>query len=275
MFTDFGNFLKITAKEISEDRVNEGAAALAYYITLATFPALITVIALVPYFPIEGLEATLIQMINNNLPGNTGRILSEILKEVIDLNKPALFSTGFIAAIWATSSGMGSIINQLNVAYDIKEDRGIVKNRIAAIILTFGYMVTVVLATMLIIKSRGLSSALDELSDSSFFINYMVSAVRYFIAYLVLLAGFASLYYFAPNSKLPFRFITPGSLFGSTVLILAAVGFDYYISNFANYDKTYGSIGGIVVYMVWLYIGSFVLLVGAEINGVYERQSSE
>ena len=271
MFQKLIFFLKALFVEVQNDRVTEGSAALAFYITLATFPALISLIAIVPYLPIPGIEDFIFSWIVSNLPGASGTLLMEVAKEVLAVQRPAILSTGFMAALWASSSGMVSVMNQLDIAYNVKKRRSFLSQRTTAVILTVLYITCVLAASILVIKSDGISEIIDDLSHSGTIISYSISIVRYFIAYTILLTGFASLYYLAPNCKPKFRFVTPGSLFGSSVLILTAIGFDYYISNFSSYDRTYGSIGGIIIYMLWLYMGSFVMLLGAEINGVYEK----
>lgn len=275
MWLRIKRFAKITFKEIQNDRVSEGSAALAYYLTLASFPALISIIALIAYLPTESLDKFIFDAIRSNVPGSAGDFFMKTAKEVLDAHRPALLSGGFVAALWASSSGMCSVMNQLNVAYDLKESRGLILQRLVAIGLTLIYVVCLLTGSFLAVKSRGLFSILDLWSESYLLFSYAITAVRYLIAYSILLASLASLYYLAPNTKLPFRFITPGSLVGATLIIVAALSFDYYISNFGSYNKTYGSIGGIIVFMVWVYIASFVILVGAEINAVYEDLANE
>ena len=264
-------FFKTLFEEIQDDQVATGGAALAFYLTLAILPALISCIALLAYLPVQGIEDLIFSNIERYMPGEIGSLLSEVLNEAITNKKPGLVSSGFIGALWATSSGMGATVNQINVVYDVSNKRSIFKHRLVAISMTIVYLALVVLASTIIILAQNSEYSLLKILPDSSTLSFFEDLLSYLAAYAILLFSFGSMYYFAPNAKLKFKFITPGSFAGATILILAAIGFDYYISNFASYDKTYGSIAGFIILMLWLYVTGFVLLLGAEINSVYRN----
>lgn len=259
---EFKFYLKTFFSEIQEDRVITGGAALAFYLTLAVFPAMIACLAVLSYIPVDGLDKLLFDKIHQYMPVDLGKLLIKILQQAITTKNPALVSTGFIGVLWATSSGMGAAIEQLNVVYDVKKQRHFITHRLLAIGLTMLYLALVALASTIIVASQSLqlSSIGTPLSG---LVDMIENALSYAASFAILLFSFGLMYYVAPNTKLKFKFITPGGLAGSIILIIAAIVFDY------SFDNTYGSIASFIILMLWLYVASFVLLLGAEINSVY------
>lgn len=153
-FADTKFFFKTLISEIQDDQVATGGAALAFYLTLAILPALISCIALLAYMPIEGIEELIFANIKRYMPGEIGLLLREVLNEAISNKKPGLISTGFVGALWATSSGMGATINQLNVVYDISEQRSLFKHRLLSIGMTIVYLMAVIIASSIIVVAQ-------------------------------------------------------------------------------------------------------------------------
>ena len=259
-------------EEVVQNRVVDGAAVISYYATLATFPALITLIALLTILPIDGLEDFIFNIINQSVPGDTGNLIKKVIGEVLSTKQTAVASFGFLGSLWAASSGMVAVIDQLNFAYNIKETRSYVNKRFLAIVLTVFYMLMMIMASVAILTGSRLLeySGVHELVFLSRD-SIVLDLIRYVLVYSILLLSFASIYYLAPNSKQKFKYVTPGSLIGTTVIIITTLGFDYYVSNITDYNKTYGSLGGVMAYMLWIYISGFVLLLSAEINGSMKK----
>jgi membrane protein len=269
----FRNFLESLVLKVQEDRTPDGAAVLAYYLTLATFPAITTLIATLPFLPIDGLQDFLLQLVYNSAPGNTGEYIANIIHEVLSNKKPALLSIGVLGTLWAASSGMVAVIVQLNLAYNVKKERSFLKRRLVAIGLTFFYVLTLMVIGAIVILGQEAITWLGFAAEGSLLEKNLTLIFRYFLAYSLLLFAFASIYYLAPNSRQKFKYITPGTFIGASFIILATMSFNYYIKNHADYSKTYGSLGGVVVYMVWIYIAGFVLLFSAQINEILKNQS--
>lgn len=265
-FKNVKKSLTAIINKIVEVRMAESAAALAYYLTLATFPALISLVAIIAYLPIDGLEKNIVHLISNSVPGNSGLVIIEILKEVLSEKKPSLLSFGFFAAIWFSSSGMEAIINQLNYSFKVKELRSLGRRRLVAVGLTLIYVFSLIVVTLFTILGQKLNFIILDFFGFSYLAKTTYFIIKYFIGFGFLLLMFSSIFYFAPAQKQVFKFISAGSCFSSIVLVIAAIGFNFYISNLASYNEIYGSIGGVIVYMLWLYITGFILLLGAEIN---------
>lgn len=267
-------FFKDLWSEVSEDDIFDGAATLAFYWMLALFPAMIFLLSLLPYLPIENLYEAIMDLFKQALPQESAMLLSGVIEEVTTDQNSGLLSFGILATIWAASNGMYAIMRQLNRTYDVSEARSFLKGRFVATGLTLIFGVVIVIAFSLIVFGGHLQTYLIGLFgyESAWLLFFRI--FRWVVIVGLLLAGFAILYYFGPNVDQKFRFITPGSILGSSLLILASLGFQFYVNNFANYAATYGSIGAVIILMLWLYIAGIVILLGSEVNALLEYYHS-
>ncbi|MNL34946.1 hypothetical protein D3C87_1569440 [compost metagenome] len=211
--------------------------------------------------------------IGDTLPKEAASLLSGVISDVTANKHTGLLSFGILATIWAATNGMYAIMRQLNRIHDAKEDRPFLRARLVAAGLTFFFGLVVLGAFSLVVFGEYLQTWLIHQSahEGAWFLFFKI--FRWVIIIALLLSGFSLLYYFAPNVEQKFRYITPGSVLGSGLLILASLGFQYYVNGFSNYAATYGSIGAVIILMFWLYIVGIVILLGAEINAVLERSS--
>jgi membrane protein len=268
-------FGKDLYKEINEDNVSNGAAALAYYITLALFPAMIFLLSVLPYLPIANLQQALMDFIAQALPGDASKLLSDTLNGIMSTRTTGLVSFGALATIWAASAGMVAVIQQLNITYDVEETRSMFKVRGLAILMTFGLGLLMVAAFALIVLGGVLQNYLETHFGFGDSVLTLFAILRWVIIACAILLAFALTYYFGPNVEQKFQFITPGSVFGTVVIALASLLFKYYVENFGSYNATYGTLGAVIILMLWLYIGGLVLLLGSEVNALAEHYSPE
>lgn len=259
-------FLLDLNTKIQQDNVFHGAAALGFYLTLAIFPALILIMTIIPYLPIEQVDRALMDTLSSALPSEASALVSEVVEDVTSDKRGGLLSFSILGTIWATSTGMYAVMRQLNITYKAGENRSFVKARITAIILSFVFGLLIIGAFTLIVLGGVLEKWLSSQVGLADMLVLLFTALRWVLIVVVLLLGFAIIYCYAPNVEHKFAFITPGSAIGVALLILASLAFAYYTSNFANYTATYGSIGAVVSLMLWLFISGLVLLVGSEIN---------
>lgn len=264
----FGQDLK---REVERDAVFNGAAALAYYLMLAVFPGVIFFLSLLPYLPIENLQDTIMRFIESSLPGDASSVFSGVVAEITTQTKGGLLTFGLLGTIWAATSGLAAVIQQLNITYGVREARSFIKQRLTALMLMVIFSVLMIGAFALILLGEPLRNYLAANLGWDEGILAVFTALRWIIIFAMILSVFAVVYYFGPNVKQKFRFITAGSLFGAISIALASKGFNFYLANFGNYDKTYGSIGGVIVFMLWLYVCGLVLLMGAELNALIEH----
>jgi membrane protein len=260
--------------EINEDDVFNGAAALGFYLTLAIFPALIVLMSIIPYLPVERVDEAIMDLLGDALPPDAAGMVEEVVAEVTREQRGGLLSFGLAATVWAASTGMYAIMQHLNITYNVKEARSFVRGRATALGLSLLFAVLVLGAFSLIVLGGIMQDWLGHQLGFSTALLTAFAAFRWVVIVLALLLGFAMIYWFGPNVEQKFKFITPGSVFGVSALIIASLGFAIYTRNFGEYDATYGSIGAVIVLMMWLYIAGLVILVGSEINALIEHYSS-
>ncbi len=265
--TPFKQLFQEFRAQLTNDNVFNGAAALAYYWTLAIFPALIFLLSLIPYLPVEDLDRAIMDLLHQALPGEAAQALTSNVERLVNQRQGGLLSLGLLGTLWAASSGMYAIMQQLNITYGVKEGRSFFKARGVALLLTLLFGVLVLGAFTLVVLGGVIQ---DWVASALGF-----AAARWAIIVLTLLLGFALMYYLGPNAKQKFRWITPGSVVGVLLLTLASLAFRFYVTNFGQYDATYGSLGAMIILMLWLYIAGLVLLAGSEVNVVYEQHLPE
>lgn len=268
-------FLRDLKNEIKNDSLANGAAALAYYLMLSIFPAAIFLLSLLPFLPIPNLEQSIMDLVKELLPGESAQIFTSTIQEVLSNRKEGLLSFGLLFTLWAASNGMFAVMQQLNVTYDVKEERPFWKTRGIALFLTLLFGILIIGALGLVVFGGQIQAWLTSLIGSNDFLLGTFVALRWLIIAFALILSFALTYYYGPDVEQEFRFITPGSIMGVILLLGASLGFKVYVDNFGKYNATYGSLGAVIVLMLWLYITGLVILLGSEINALFEHYNSE
>lgn len=261
--------------EISEDNMTNGAAALAFFLMLAIFPALIFFLSILPYLPVADLQQAVLDFMRQALPGEASTLLTDTVMDIVNNKNGSLLAFGTLGTIWAASSGIVAIMQQLNIVYDVKEERSFIKQRLVAVGLMFAFGALMVTAFALIVLGGQLQAWLGGEFGLSEGLLTAFAIIRWVIIIAMILLSFAILYYWAPNVEQKFAFITPGAIFGTLVIALASLAFSFYVSRFADYNATYGSIGAVIILMMWLYVMGNVLLLGAEVNSLIEHYHPE
>lgn len=268
-------FVRELFGSISDDNVFNGAAALGFYLTLSIFPAMIFIMAVIPYLPIERVDQAIMDLLHQALPASAADLFQNVVTEVTSERRGGLLSFGLLAALWAASSGMVAIMQQLNITYDVKEGRGLVKTRAIALGLTVLFALLVLGALSMVVLGGVIQDWIGARFGVSEALLLFFATLRWVLIVGALLLAFALIYYLAPDVEQKFSFVTPGSLIATGLLVIASLGFSYYAANFGDYDKTYGSIGAVIILMFWLYIAGLVILLGSEINALVEHHSAE
>jgi membrane protein len=264
--------LKKSVKAFNEDDMSTYAAALAYQILFSLFPFFIFLIALISTLHLPDFMAWLQQQADMFLPQQAMEQVNTVLKE-LQQPRGGLLSVGAIVALWTASAGARATMNALNVAYDIKEGRPTWKIYLLSIFYTLA--VTAMLigsAALLLIGPQAMDWLASKIGFEQFFVT-LWAWLRWPVALILLCLSVAVVYYSAPDAQQKFRFITPGAILSVVVWVLASLGFNFYVNNFADYNATYGSIGAVILLLLYFYISSSVLLFGAEINAVIEHHA--
>jgi membrane protein len=253
--------------KIQGDEVTGLAAQLAYYFLLSIFPLLIFVITLLPFLQVS--QADLMELLHTYAPAESANLLESSLKDVMANQNGGLLSFGILATMWSASNGTNAIIRALNHAYDVEETRSFIKTRGLALILTIGLILVVVVSLLLPVFGKYiLKIVFDFLGYEP---SFVYDLLRWVISIAVITFVFLILYWIGPNLKMKCRDVLPGAIFASVGWALSSWAFSIYVSTFGNYSSTYGSLGGLIVLMLWLYISGLVIIVGGEINAVLSR----
>lgn len=267
-------FAKALLRETREDDIFNGAAALGFYLTLAIFPAMIFVMAVIPYLPISNVDQAIMDFLRQALPASAADMFQGVVHQVARETHGGLLSFGLLAALWATSSGMYAVMQQINNAYDVIERRGFLKARLTAMGMSLLFAVLVLGAFSLIVLGGQIQGWLGtRFGFSPALLDFFI-VFRWVIIVLGLALGFALIYFLAPNREQRFVFVTPGTVVGVLVLMGASLAFTLYVTHFGHYNATYGSIGAVIVLMLWLYLAGLAILIGAEINALVEAQAA-
>jgi membrane protein len=259
--------------EVKNDNVSNGAAALAYYLLLAIFPAAIFFLTLLPYLPIQNLYGAIMDLLSQALPEEAAKMFSGVVEQVTSNKQGGLLSFGLLLTFWAASNGMYAIMQQLNITYKVKEGRSFFKVRGVALLLTFLFGLFILGAMVLVVSGGAIEAWLTSKVGGNEILSLAFAAARWVIIALGLLLGFAFIYYLGPDVEQKFRWISPGSAAAVVLLAAVSLGFKLYVANFGKYNATYGSIGAVIVLMLWLYFTGWVILLGSEINAVHEHRS--
>jgi len=249
------------------------AAQLAYYFFFALFPTLLMMIAIASYFPVERLIDDLITTVGGVAPPEALTIITDQLRKISNGEQGGLLTLGMLAALWSSSAAMTAIIDTLNTAYDIQEGRPWWKVRLTAIGLTVGVSLFILLSAALVLVGP---TAAEYLADRLYLggaFEWTWKIVQWPIVFALAASAMAIIYYFAPDAEQDWVWLTPGSIFATTLWLLASLGFKYYVVNMGTYTETYGVIGGVMVLMLWFYISGLVILLGAEMNAEIEHAS--
>jgi membrane protein len=242
------------------------AAALSYYLLLALFPALIALATLVGYLPIPHIFNTIVGAMARVVPPQSMGLVRRVVADVTSRNHAALLSFGLLGALWTCSSAFATMIEALNVAYEVPETRSMWKTRLLAIELTFlvGMLVAVAFAFLVVGPHFGKFLAAHLGLSRAFAVFWPI--MQHVLAAILMVLAIEGLYFMAPNVKHGFSTYLPGAIFAVASWIALSDGLSYYFQKFDHLNKTYGVMGGGIALLVWLYWSGFVILVGAELN---------
>jgi membrane protein len=269
-------FLKRLYQEYENDAVADSAGALSYYFVYSLFPFLFFLVTLTAYLPwIRQSVGTALDRLRDLMPAQAMSIVEQHIKGLVARPRPHLLTVGLAVAIYSGSRGVDAIRKALNLAYDVKESRPFWQTELIALGMTAGgaFLLLVGVAALAAGGDIGLWAArhLDIAKEYVLLWSWLRWPIT---AFIVMLAA-ALAYYVLPDVKQEFKFITPGSVFGTLIWLLASWGFGQYVSHFGSYNVTYGSIGGVVILLTWFYISGFVFLMGGEANAIIEHHSAE
>jgi membrane protein len=266
---------KEVAKRISENAVTDRAAQLSYYFLFSLFPFLFTLVTLAAYLPVQGAMDELLARLDPLVPDAAMRIIRDQLTALTTQQRPHLLTFGLLLAVWSASRGVDALRTALNLSYDVKESRPWWKVQAIAIGITIATSALMLLSIAGLALGSGIGVWLAGKLHVDQYWALLWSWLRWPITAAGVMLMLALLYYFLPDVKQEWRYITPGSVLATMLWLLLTWGFSFYAETFGSYDRTYGAIGGVIVLMTWLYISGFVFILGGEVNAVLEHASAE
>jgi membrane protein len=265
--------LKRTFSEFREDNVTDWAAALTYYGVLSIFPALV---ALVSVLGVVGESATnpLLDNLRGFAPGPAEKILSNALHGLNDSRGGAsiLFIVGIVGAIWSASSYIGAFIRASNAIWDVEEGRPFTKTIPLRLVITLVMLILLTATAVAVAVTGPLADKVGELIGVGSTAVTVWDIAKWPVLVVVVALMFGILFYAAPNVRQPgFRWVTPGAIVAVIAWMIVSALFGVYVANFGSYNKTYGSLGAIIIFLVWLWLTNIAILLGAELNAETQR----
>lgn len=263
-------------KEFQEDTVTDCAAQLSYYFLFSLFPLLFFLVTLAAYLPFaHGAVEAMVERVAPLVPGDAMALVEGHLRSLVGQPRPKLLTVGLVVALWSASRGVDALRKALNLAYDVPESRPFWKTQAVAMLMTLvGTLLIPVSFTVFLLGGRVGGWLAEKLQVVEVF-HVIWSWLRWpFTASLVMLM-LALCYYVLPDVKQRFKYITPGSMLGTVLWLTSTWGFTQYVEHFGKYNVTYGSIGGVVVLMLWLYLTGLIFILGGELNAILEHASRD
>ena len=267
--------LKRTIREFQDDNLTDWAAALTYYSVLAMFPGLIVLVAIL------GLAGqhpdttnALLDIVRDVGPASAVDTFRGPIESVVKSNggAGALLGVGLVGAVWSASGYVGAFIRASNAIYEVEEGRPFWMRRPLQIAITVAMVLLLALVAISIVVTGPLAQSVGDVIGLGDTAVTVWGIAKWPVIVVVVMAMFAVLYYVAPNVKQPsFRWVTPGGVLAVLAWMIASAGFAFYVANFGSYNKTYGSLAGVVVFLMWLWISNLALLFGAEFDAELER----
>jgi membrane protein len=269
----WSQLFKQTFNETVADDVLNLAAQQAYYFFFALFPALLALISIASFFPIENLIGEISTMLQRVAPEDVTTIVTDQIVKIGQSNAGGILTLAFFFTLWSSSSAVVSLCSTLNAAYDITEGRPWWKVRLTAIGLTVGLALFILVSMTLVIAGPTLAEKVADALRLGPVFTWSWKILQWPLVFALVVTAVALVYYFAPDAEQDWIWITPGSVLATVLWVIASLAFRFYVTNFASYNETYGAIGGVMVLLLWFYVSGVALLIGAELNAEIEHAS--
>ncbi|MFD1257748.1 YihY/virulence factor BrkB family protein [Mucilaginibacter terrae] len=253
--------------ELNKSSLINRASSLAFNFMLAFFPATIFLFTIIAFVPIANFQDTLLNVIAAILPSNAYLAFKSTMEDIIKNQNGKLLTFGFISALYFAANGVYNLMQAFNKSSLIVENRTWLKRRLISIGLTIVISFSLFLAITILIAGQALLNFLkSHVFEKWAFWLWLIAATKWIVVILIFFVVVSLLYRYGPAHKNRWKFSSPGSILATALAVLTSLGFSYYINNFSSYNKVYGSIGTLLVMMIWLYLNSLIILIGFELN---------
>ncbi|SCJ31010.1 YihY family inner membrane protein [uncultured Clostridium sp.] len=262
----FFDFMIYFIIKVKNDDIFALGAQLAYYLILSFFPFLIFLMTIIGFSKLDSMQ--IIEGLSAILPSSVFELTSTIVVEVVENQYTGLLGVSIVLSMWAASSAFRAVTKGINKAYNLKENRSFIKRAIIALICTFALAFTIVLALVLLVFGNLIGNLLISYIPYNALVGKLWNLIRYIMVLTIMICIFAGIYRYTPAKRISWREAFPGAIVSTIGWVIVSLGFSFYINNFSNYSRLYGSLGAVFVLMTWLYISSIILILGGEINSV-------
>ena len=260
------NFLIHLIVKVKKDDISALSSQLAYYLVLSFFPFMIFLITLVGFSSLD--SGHVITALHAVLPESVVNLTQSIITEVFDKQYKGLLSISILLALWTAASGFRAVIKGVNKAYNFKETRSFIKRTIISMLGILALTLIIILALGILVFGGVIGQYLQKVLPFHNLIIYIWIFFRYAFIFLLMMFIFTLIYRVAPAQKLKFREVIPGAIFSTIGWSLSSISFSFYINNFRNFSRFYGSLGAVFILMTWLFFVSLIFIMGVEINCV-------
>ena len=262
-----------TWREVVDDDVLGLSAQLSYYFFLALFPAILFLLALASFFPLSNIADDVGRSLGPFVSPQVLELIEEQMRRLANNENGGLLTFGVAGALWSSSAALVSIVGALNRAYDIDEGRPWWKVRLVAIGLTLGVALVVLVALSLVLVGPTLAEKLGQMTGWGTPFKWTWLVLQWPIVFALVAIGIGLIYYFGPDADQDWAWITPGAVIATTLWLVVSLLFKIYVANFTDYEGSYGTVGGVIVVLLWFYVSGIAILTGAELNAEIEHAS--
>lgn len=269
--THIKQYVKQLMKQIGDADVFGLSAQLAYFFLLSLFPFLLFLITLLGHFPID--EDMLMNFIATYAPADITNLISTNISQIINSQNSGLLSIGIIGTLWSASNGVNAITKSFNKAYEVEEDRSFLVSRLIAIALTIAMVLVIIVALLLPIFGEKIGVYVFSIINMSDRFLELWTMLRWVISSAVFFIVLIALYSLAPNIRIKIKYVIWGAVFATIGWQLVSLGFSYYVNTLGNYSATYGSLGTVIILMIWFYISGIIINTGGVINALHLKRA--
>jgi membrane protein len=254
-------------KGLYEGYITSRASAISFSFFLSIFPSLIFLFTIIPFIPIENFQVTLLTLIHDFMPKSAYETVKETVEDIVTRPRGGLLSLGFILALYFATNGINSLMEAFNNTYHTIETRSVFRQRLISTLLVFILSVLLIIAIGLMTVGPVILSLIipENILESSFY-SFFIWLLTWLVTLATLFFAISFIYYLAPAKRRDFRFISAGSSLATLLVILTTLGFNFYVDHFARYNILYGSIGTLMIVLLWIYFNAISLLIGFELN---------
>lgn len=263
---------KDAGRRFSNDNCTGIAAEMAYYFLFALFPFMLFLLTVLAYLPVENLTDVIMNALKNMVPGDAFNLIKSNVDAIVGNRKGGILSISIVLALWTSSSAIIAVMEGLNTAYSVKETRPFWKKRLLAILLVIGFALFIGFSGVLLIFGPKIGEAVAGLFGLGELFQMAWNILRWVVILILVSLAFAATYYFAPNTKQNWRWLSVGSITAVVGWLAVSMAFSFYVDNFGSYNKTYGTIGAVIVLLTWMYASGLVILLGGEFNSSLEQR---